>query len=390
MKNTSFWRLEKRSSSKPDHGTSFPNSAETHFPTSKSDNCKAMVSMNNSLDVYNYKTLAYSGGTLPRNRIKYLNVFPVPNRPQPYPKAGSQMWNSRTHSPEQHRKVIVLEKEDEEAFGFEIQTYGLHQADETSVEMCTFVCKVCAGSPAYRAGLRVGDTISGVNEASVDGFRHTEIVQLIRSCGNTIRQVSEKNRLETIYSDSLRKAELEARLQYLRQTLQEKWDEYESLMKREQKLLHGILMSDKAVSESKALACFNLGNPNPVSSPAHHHRAHQPASNISAATADSPHNHARNPHPGTNTGSAVERPPAGTHKASGLFATAKTNLTRSASTRSYLRGAAGHGVSEKQGGVSQGLYGSLPRRAKQNSFCRHLLRFIPGLNRPLEEDENKL
>ncbi|XP_061076703.1 general receptor for phosphoinositides 1-associated scaffold protein-like isoform X1 [Conger conger] len=377
MKNTSFWRLEKRSSNKTDHGTSCPSSAKTHFPTSKSDNYKAMVSMNNSSDVYNYKTLAYSGGTLPRNRRK----------------GGSQMWNSMTRSPEQHRKVIVLEKEDEEAFGFEIQTYGLHQADETSVEMCTFICKVCAGSPAHRAGLRVGDTISGVNEASVDGFRHKEIVQLIRSSGNTIR-------LETVYSDSLRKAELETRLQYLRQTLQEKWDEYESLMKQEQKLLHGILMSDEAISESKALACFNVGNPSPVPSPAPHqahHPAHVPsgssrsASNISAATADSAHNHA-NPSPSnrTNGRSTEERPPGGTHRASGLFATAKTNLTRSASTRSYLRGAAGHGGSEKQGGASQGLYGSLPRRAKQNSLCRHLLRFIPGLNRPLEEDENKL
>lgn len=381
MKNMSFWRLEKRSSSKPDHGTSCPSSAETHFPTSKSDNYKAMVSMNNSLDVYNYKTLAYSGGTLPRNRRK----------------VGSQMWNSMTHSPEQHRKVIVLEKEDEEAFGFEIQTYGLHHTDETSVEMCTFVCKVCPGSPAHRAGLRVGDTISGVNEASVDGFRHKEIVQLIRSSGNTIR-------LETVYSDSLRKAELEARLQYLRQTLQEKWDEYESLMKQEQKLLHGILMSDEAVSESKALACFNVGNPSPVPSPAHlhhhqltHHPAHIPtsasrsASNVSTATAASPHSHA-SPCPSSrpSAGSTEERLPGGAHRASGLFAAAKTNLTRSASTRSYLRGAAGHGVSEKPGGASQGLYGSLPRRAKQNSLCRHLLRFIPGLNRPLEEDENKL
>lgn len=34
---------------------------------------------------------------------------------------------------------------------------------------------------------RAGDTISSVNEAAVEGFRHKEIVQLIRACGNTIR-----------------------------------------------------------------------------------------------------------------------------------------------------------------------------------------------------------
>ncbi|KAJ8260170.1 hypothetical protein GJAV_G00177900 [Gymnothorax javanicus] len=373
MKNVSLWRIEQRSSNKSDHGTPCPSSDEAHFPSFKKENYKALVSMNNSLDVYNYKTLAYSGGTLPRNRRK----------------GGLQLRTSMADSPEQHRKVIVLEKGDEEAFGFEIQTYGLQQADETSVEMCTFVCKVCPGSPAHRAGLRVGDTISGVNEASVDGCRHKEIVQLIRSSGNTIR-------LETVYSDSLRKAELETRLQYLRQTLQEKWDEYESLMKQEQRLLHGILMSDEGASESKALACFNLGNPSPIPSPAHHHnQSHHPipsprggsrsAGNISAAVADSLHGHVH-PYPSncTATGAREEQSTGAATRASGLFASAKTNLTRSASTRSYLRGA------EKQTSASQGLYGSLPRKSKQNSLCRHLLRFIPGLNRPLEEDENKL
>lgn len=34
---------------------------------------------------------------------------------------------------------------------------------------------------------RTGDTIASVNEATVEGFRHKEIVQLIRACGNTIR-----------------------------------------------------------------------------------------------------------------------------------------------------------------------------------------------------------
>lgn len=33
----------------------------------------------------------------------------------------------------------------------------------------------------------VGDTIASVNEATVEGFRHKEIVQLIRACGNSIR-----------------------------------------------------------------------------------------------------------------------------------------------------------------------------------------------------------
>ena len=71
--------------------------------------------------------------------------------------------------------------------------------------------------------------------------------------------------------------------------------------------------------------------------------------------------------------------------ASELFTSAKTQLTRSASTRSYMRGSSSSNSGEKQGGFS-----SLQRKPKQKSFRRRLLKFIPGLNRPLEEEESKL
>lgn len=72
--------------------------------------------------------------------------------------------------------------------------------------------------------------------------------------------------------------------------------------------------------------------------------------------------------------------------ASELFTTAKTQLTRSASTRSYMRGSSSSSTSgEKQGG-----FNTLQRKPKQKSFRRRLLKFIPGLNRPLEEEESKL
>lgn len=71
--------------------------------------------------------------------------------------------------------------------------------------------------------------------------------------------------------------------------------------------------------------------------------------------------------------------------ASELFPTAKTQLTRSASTRSYMRDSSSSTSGEKQGG-----FNSLQRKPKQKSFRRRLLKFIPGLNRPLEEEESKL
>ncbi|XP_036389537.1 general receptor for phosphoinositides 1-associated scaffold protein [Megalops cyprinoides] len=370
MKNMTFRKLKKLNSSDPDCGTS--DSGEIYFSSSKSDSCRTMES-NSSSDVYNYRTLAYSGGTLPRN----------------FRKGGLQKWKPLTKSPELQRKVIVLEKEDEETFGFEIQTYGLHHQNENSVEMCTFVCKVHEGSPAQNAGLRVGDTIASVNEAVVEGFRHKEIVQLIRSSGNSIR-------LETVYSDSIRKAELEARLQFLKQTLHEKWDEFRSLMVQEQRLVHGIVMSDAAVYESlesaRAFVYGSLGAPSPAAVRAVRCTGSNSssASRLSVATDDDPLYQTclyQDDQTDSNSGSMndVKQSQRCTRPASELFPPSKTHLTRSASTRSYLRGS-----STPAGGDKQGSFGSLPRKPKQKSFRRRLLKFIPGLNRALEEEESKL
>ncbi|NXR39225.1 GRASP protein, partial [Zosterops hypoxanthus] len=119
-----------------------------------------------------YRALAAAGGTLPRVR-----------------KDAGFKWASPSQSPEEHRKVVMLEKKAEESFGFEIQTYGLHHQDRNSVEMFTFVCRVHDGSPAEAAGLKAGDTITGVNGLNVEGIRHREIVEIIKSSGNVLRSL---------------------------------------------------------------------------------------------------------------------------------------------------------------------------------------------------------
>nr|XP_014337387.1 PREDICTED: general receptor for phosphoinositides 1-associated scaffold protein [Bos mutus] len=161
----------------------------------------------------------------------------LPGR-QRRPDAGSGFrWKNLSQSPEQQRKVLTLEKEENQTFGFEIQTYGLHHREEQRVEMVTFVCRVHESSPAQLAGLTPGDTIASVNGLNVEGIRHREIVDIIKASGNVLR-------LETLYGTSIRKAELEARLQYLKQTLYEKWGEYRSLMVQEQRLVHASIGSD--------------------------------------------------------------------------------------------------------------------------------------------------
>uniref|UniRef100_UPI0037E76FEF general receptor for phosphoinositides 1-associated scaffold protein n=1 Tax=Semicossyphus pulcher TaxID=241346 RepID=UPI0037E76FEF len=370
-----FRRLKKVNSSGPDTTGPASQDNDIYFPSSKSDSCRTKDLPTNSSEVYNYKTLAYSGGTLPRNFKK---------------GAGLQKWKPLTQSPEPQRKVVVLEKKEEESFGFEIQTYGLHHQDQNSVEMCTFVCKVHDDSPAQEAGLKVGDTIASVNEATVEGFLHKEIVQLIRACGNTLR-------LETVYSDSIRKAELEARLQFLKQTLHEKWDEYRSLMVQEQRLVHGIVMSDAAVYESLESAGVygSLGTPSPATERALHctGSTSSSASFLSTATEDDPlYQTCLYQTDGCVDSEKKEQPPQQKQQrlrpASELFTSAKTHLTRSASTRSYMRGSSTS--SSTTSGEKQGGFNSLQRKPKQKSFRRRLLKFIPGLNKPLEEEESKL
>ncbi|XP_024592178.1 general receptor for phosphoinositides 1-associated scaffold protein [Neophocaena asiaeorientalis asiaeorientalis] len=172
-----------------------------------------------------YRALAVSGGTLPRR------------------KGSGLRWKNLSQSPEQQRKVLTLEKEENQTFGFEIQTYGLHRREEQRVEMVTFVCRVHESSPAQLAGLTPGDTIASVNGLNVEGIRHREIVDIIKASGNVLR-------LETLYGTSIRKAELEARLQYLKQTLYEKWGEYRSLMVQEQRLGHGLVVKDPSIYDT--------------------------------------------------------------------------------------------------------------------------------------------
>ncbi|KAM6982344.1 general receptor for phosphoinositides 1-associated scaffold protein [Tautogolabrus adspersus] len=372
-----FRRLKKVNSSGPDTSGPASQDNDIYFTSSKSDSCRTRDLPANSSEVYNYKTLAYSGGTLPRNFKK---------------GGGLQKWKPLTLSPEPQRKVVALEKKEEESFGFEIQTYGLHHQDQNSVEMCTFVCKVHEDSPAQEAGLKVGDTIASVNEAAVEGFRHKEIVQLIRACGNTLR-------LETVYSDSIRKAELEARLQFLKQTLHEKWDEYRLLMVQEQRLVHGIVMSDASVYESLESAGIygSLGTPSPAAQRALRctGSTSSSASFLSTATEEDPlyqtclHQTDGCVESDKTTADKKKEQPKRQQRlrpASELFTTAKTQLTRSASTRSYMRGSS----SSSAPGEKQGGFNSLQKKPKQKSFRRRLLKFIPGLNKPLEEEESKL
>lgn len=325
-----------------------------------------------------YRALAVSGGTLPRR------------------KGSGFRWKNLSQSPEQQRKVLTLEKQENQTFGFEIQTYGLHHREEQRVEMVTFVCRVHEASPAQLAGLTPGDTIASVNNLNVEGLRHREIVDIIKASGNVLR-------LETLYGTSIRKAELEARLQYLKQTLYEKWGEYRSLMVQEQRLVHGLVVKDPSIYDTleSVRSCLygagllpgslpfgpllavpggprgGAGRPGGEPDDAVYHTCFFRGAEPPALPPVPP--------PARATGPAEPR----------ASAPAPRNLlSRSASVRCAGPSAGGGG-----GGVpgslwtearEQALCGPGLRKTKYRSFRRRLLKFIPGLNRSLEEEESQL
>ncbi|KAM8912737.1 protein TAMALIN isoform 1-T1 [Lycaon pictus] len=325
-----------------------------------------------------YRALAVSGGTLPRR------------------KGSGFRWKNLSHSPEQQRKVLTLEKEENQTFGFEIQTYGLHHREEQRVEMVTFVCRVHESSPAQLAGLTPGDTIASVNGLNVEGIRHREIVDIIKASGNVLR-------LETLYGTSIRKAELEARLQYLKQTLYEKWGEYRSLMVQEQRLVHGLVVKDPSIYDTleSVRSCLYGAGLLPGSLPFGPLLAApggpRGAARRAGGDADDAVYHtcffgAAEPAPPPARARAPAEPPAPP-----AAPPARAALSRSASVRCGGPGGGGGGGGGGGAGGAlwteareQALCAPGLRKAKYRSFRRRLLKFIPGLNRSLEEEESQL
>ncbi|NWW19878.1 GRASP protein, partial [Falcunculus frontatus] len=303
------------------------------------------------------------------------------------------------------------------------QTYGLHHQDRNSVEMFTFVCRVHGGSPAEAAGLKAGehilgepggprqqgaaslspcsprapgDTITAVNGLNVEGIRHREIVEIIKSSGNVLR-------LDTLYGTSIRRAELEARLQYLKQTLYEKWGEFRSLMVQEQRLVRGewgaggrapvhrlppltppclppgVVAKDPSIYDTLESIRWCLqgeGLPGGSSrASGSDDSLYQTCVFASSSSLDGDKDGDKDKD--EDSGGPALPPPR-----------PRPALARSAS----LKCAGGPGAAgrlwARAGDPGEGA--AAPRKGRHSSFRRRLLKFIPGLNRALEEEESHL
>ncbi|NXF90960.1 GRASP protein, partial [Eubucco bourcierii] len=180
-------------------------------------------------------------------------------------------------------------------------------------------------------------------------------------------------RLDTLYGTSIRRAELEARLQYLKQTLYEKWGEYRSLMVQEQRLVRGVVAKDPSIYDTLESIRWCLGE---GGLPGGSSRASGSDESLYQtclfASTDSLD--------GDKDGdkSCPAPPPPRPRPA----------LARSAS----LKCAAGPGAAgrlwARAGEPGEGAAAS--RKGRHSSFRQRLLKFIPGLNKALEEEESHL
>lgn len=275
------------------------------------------------------------------------------------------------------RKLVTVEKQDNGTFGFEIQNQNT-----CSLGVCTMICKVQEDSPAHRAGLQAGDVLANINGVSTEGFTHKQVADLIRSSGNLLT-------IETLNGTAiLRRAELEAKLQALKQTLKKKWVEFRSLHLQEQRLLHGDAVNCSSLENMDLDDLSFFGSlPGPVPTLLDRNRLSSESSCkswLSTMTVDS------------EDGCVSEDSSRGAFsrqtsiddecfvsKDGDDFLRNTSRRNRSISTTSS------GSLSPMWEGNYSSMFGTLPRKSRRGSVRKQILKFIPGLHRAVEEEESR-
>lgn len=292
--------------------------------------------------------------------------------------------NSLVDYSDPQRITIVLEKQDNETFGFEIQTYGLQQKDSSAVQMCTFVCKVQEDSAAESAGLTAGDIIVTINGVSVEGSSHQHILDLIRESTNTLK-------METVGGNIVKQIELEKKMNLLKQSLRDKLVELQALMVQEKRLMRDNLNNSSLHLSMDCSAI--LGSPTGRCG----RRFSSDSSYRSTTTDDSD---------GTSVFGDLNSPgpfsAASTSDDSCFFSRdfpSQSSSGRLSSSGSFHHQALGRSSSSSLAGSSNSLspsweetrisslFGTLPRKSRRASVRKHIFKLLPGLQRSVEEDE---
>ncbi|XP_059199161.1 cytohesin-interacting protein [Centropristis striata] len=292
--------------------------------------------------------------------------------------------NSLVDYSDPQRTTIILEKQDNETFGFEIQTYGLQLKDSSAVEMCTFVRKVQEDSAAESAGLTTGDIIITINGVSIEGSSHQHILDLIRESTNNLK-------METVCGNVVKQIELEKKMNLLKQSLREKLVELQALTLQEKRLTRGNL--------NNSSLHLSLDSSSTVSSPISRigRRFSSGSSYRSVMSEDSDQasvfGDLCSPSPCSAASTTDDScffsrdfpsrdSPCRLSSGSGHH---HQSLARSSS--SSLAGSSSSLSPSWEETRITSLFGTLPRKSRRTSVRKHILKLLPGLQRSVEEEE---
>ncbi|KAG8510448.1 Cytohesin-interacting protein [Galemys pyrenaicus] len=306
------------------------------------------------------------------------------------PRGRKQLALTRTSSLNDfswsQRKLITVEKQDNGTFGFEIQTFRLQTQNTYSSEMCTLICKIQEDSPAQCAGLQAGDVLANINGVSTEGFTHKQVVDLIRSSGNLLT-------IETLNGTTiLKRTELEAKLQNLKQNLKKKWVEYRSLQLQEQRLLHGDAANCPSLENMDIDESALFGNlPGASSALLDRNRLSSESSCrswLSSMTVDSEDGYQTCVSEDSARGALSRQ--TSTDDECFVPRDGDDFLKRSSSRRNRSISTTSSGsMSPLWEGNFSSMFGTLPRKSRRGSVRKQLLKFIPGLHRAVEEEESR-
>ncbi|XP_004674696.1 PREDICTED: cytohesin-interacting protein isoform X2 [Condylura cristata] len=306
------------------------------------------------------------------------------------PRGRKQLALTRTSSSGDfswsQRKLVTVEKQDNGTFGFEIQTFRLQSQNTYSSEMCTLICKIQEDSPAQCAGLQTGDVLANINGVCTEGFTHKQVVDLIRSSGNVLT-------IETLNGTTiLKRTELEAKLQNLKQNLKKKWVEYRSLQLQEQRLLHGDAANCLSLENMDIDESTLFGNlPGPSSALLDRNRLSSESSCkswLSSMTMDSEDGYQTCMSEDSARGGFSRQ--TSTDDECFVPKDGDDFLKRSSSRRNRSISTTSSGsMSPLWEGNLSSMFGTLPRKNRRGSVRKQLLKFIPGLHRAVEEEESR-
>lgn len=293
--------------------------------------------------------------------------------------------NSLIDYSDPQRTTIVLEKQDNETFGFEIQTYGLQLKDSSAVEMCTFVRKVQDESPAESAGLTAGDVIVTINGVSIEGSSHQHILDLIKESTNCLK-------METVCGNIVKQIELDKRMNLLKQSLREKLVELQALTLQEKRLMRGNVNNSNlhlSMDSSASLSSPTGRRGRRFSSDSSYRSVMTDDSDQASVFGDlcspSPCSAASTTDDGCFFSRDFPSQDSPCRFSSGSSFRHHQGLSRSSSS-SLAGSSCSLSPSWEETRISS-LFGTLPRKSRRGNVRKHILKLIPGLQRSVEEEE---